>query len=145
METKKARRRRREYSKEFKQEAVRLILEQGMSCRQVGQDLGVHSTLIARWVKEQRDRQEEAFPGKGKRGTSEEAFRKLEEELRRTRMERDILKKPWRTSPKSRSEVRLHRRPPPGVSPRTDVSVVRREQKRIFRLDKARLFAKRSE
>lgn len=84
---------RQKYNKEFKAEAVKLVKKMGMSARQVGADLGVHSTLISRWVKEWEKNEQHAFPGKGKRDTRDEAVRKLEEEVHRLRMERDILKK----------------------------------------------------
>ena len=48
-----ARRKRKSYTREFKEDAVRLVVEQGYSCREAAADLGgLHSTLISRWVRE---------------------------------------------------------------------------------------------
>lgn len=84
---------RKSYTKEFKLEAVKLVLEQGMKVAQVGRDLGVSDYLISKWVRQVREGGEEAFPGKGRLHPHDEELRKLQRELHRTRMERDILKK----------------------------------------------------
>ena len=42
---------RRKFSKEFKAEAVALVLERGLSASQVARDLGVGQPTISRWVK----------------------------------------------------------------------------------------------
>jgi transposase len=84
---------RKRYSKEFKVEAVRLIKQQGMTYRQVSEDLGINVTLLTRWVKALKEKGEHAFLGHGKLPPRDEALRQLQEENRRLRMERDILKK----------------------------------------------------
>ncbi len=88
--------RRREYTKEFKQEAVALSNEQGVTAAQVARDLGIDPALLYRWRSEMRSDGEEAFPGKGKLNASDEEMRRLQRELDRVRMERDILKKALR-------------------------------------------------
>ena len=40
---------RREYTAEFKQNAVRLITENGLSVAQVARDLGVNENMLHRW------------------------------------------------------------------------------------------------
>ena len=59
----------KKYSKEFKSEAVRLVLEEEMSHAQVGAELGVSDTSIGRWVAQAR-----VDAGKGPEGvlTSDE-------------------------------------------------------------------------
>jgi transposase len=89
----KPKERRRKFTKEFKIEAVKLVREQGMTYRKVGEDLGVSGTVVARWARQLEESGEYAFPGKGKRDARDEALRQLEEENRQLRMERDILKK----------------------------------------------------
>jgi transposase len=84
---------RKKYSKEFKLEAVKLVKEQGMTYRKVAEDLGVAAVMLTRWARELSESGEYAFPGKGKLDARDEALRQLQEELRKTRMERDILKK----------------------------------------------------
>jgi transposase len=44
--------RRRTHSQEFKHEAVRLIIERGVTAAQASRDLGVHANLLRKWVKE---------------------------------------------------------------------------------------------
>ncbi len=45
-----ARKKRRQYSTEFKAEAVKLVLEQGLSRAQASRDLGVTESVLCRWV-----------------------------------------------------------------------------------------------
>ena len=80
---------RRKFSKEFKAEAVALVLERGLSASQVARDLGVGQPTISRWV---RVAQEAAAPG-ALSATEREELRRLREETKTLRMERDILKK----------------------------------------------------
>ena len=43
------------FPKEFKLEAVRLVIERGMSAAQVARDLGINPECIYRWKKEFRE------------------------------------------------------------------------------------------
>ena len=83
---------RKRYTPEFKAGAVRLVLEEKRTIASVGNDLGVHDSVVAYWVKQAR-----ADAGRGPPGamtTSEkEELAKLRKENRVLRMERDILKK----------------------------------------------------
>ncbi len=56
---------RRSFSKEFKLEAVRLVIEVGDSIARVSRDLGIRSALLGRWKQEYEEDQGNAFPGKG--------------------------------------------------------------------------------
>ncbi len=80
------------FSPEFKTEAVRLVLDEKMSNAQVAKDLGISQTSISRWV-----RQAQADLGKGKNGdlTTDERteLSRLRRDVRRLKMEREILKK----------------------------------------------------
>ena len=87
---------RREYTKEFKQEAVTLSSQDGVKVAQVARELGISPALLYRWRAEMRVDGEEAFPGKGKLKASDEEVRQLQRELFRVRQERDILKKALR-------------------------------------------------
>ena len=42
------------YSEEFKSEAVRLVVEQGLSVAQASRDLGVSPTALDNWVRARR-------------------------------------------------------------------------------------------
>jgi transposase len=78
---------RREFSEEFKREAVQMLLD-GHSASSVCERLGLSgSNLLYRWKREQLERT-------GPVATSLEArVRELESELQRVQRERDILKK----------------------------------------------------
>ena len=84
---------RRTYTKEFKIEAVRLVTEENYSIREAAESLGVSGNSLRSWRKELEKEAENAFPGKGKISTRDEQMQRLQEEVRRLRMERDILKK----------------------------------------------------
>ena len=84
---------RKKYTKEFKEETVKLVTEQGYSLSKAGASLGINATMLGRWVKESQRRGEEAFPGNGRQSGMEEENRRLREENKRLRMEREILKK----------------------------------------------------
>jgi transposase len=87
------RKRRRSYDKEFKEEAVRLVLQEGLSAAEVERNLGIGHNIVARWVRAVEDDPEHAFPGKGKLKPPEQELRELHRELARVKRERDILKK----------------------------------------------------
>jgi transposase len=86
-------RQRRIHSREFKQEAVALVVEHGYSYAAAGRSLGVNGNLIGRWKRELEDNAGEAFPGKGKRTAEQQRIHELESENRRLWMEKEILKK----------------------------------------------------
>src|SRR5436190_21843897 len=78
---------RRIYSDDLKKEAVQMLLD-GHSAPSVAQNLGLpHTSLLYRW-KAQRLGQEGVAAS-----ALEVRVRQLEEQLRRTERERDILKK----------------------------------------------------
>lgn len=84
---------RRQYSREFKQEAVQLITERGVSVAQAARDLDLHQTVLRRWVQQHRAHPDTAFPGKGQIRPEDDEVRQLRREVARLKAERDILKK----------------------------------------------------
>ena len=84
---------RRQYEKEFKREAVRLVVEGKRRAAEVARDLGIGANMLHRWKRELGEDQEGAFPGKGKMNGEEEEMRRVKKELEEVREERDILKK----------------------------------------------------
>ncbi|WP_338826103.1 IS3 family transposase [Neomoorella thermoacetica] len=87
---------RRKYDEEFKRNAVELCRTSGKTTSQIARDLGINSSMLNRWRREQVKYGERAFPGIGKqmRGTDlEEENRRLKKELAIAEEERDILKK----------------------------------------------------
>ena len=81
------------YTREFKEEAVRLAQTSGKSISQVARELGISDTSIHQWRKELTEQGKEAFPGSGHQTPLEEENRRLKRELERVQQERDILKK----------------------------------------------------
>ena len=79
--------------REFKLEAVRLVLEKGMTGAQVARDLGINPELIYRWKREFKDDPAFSFPGHGKSVGDEAELRRLRHRLKQVEEERDILKK----------------------------------------------------
>ena len=82
---------RKQYTKEFKREAVRLVTDDGISVVQVARDLGVSGNVLHRWKKELAQHAEKAFPGHGS-PIEAELFR-LRRENEMLKREREILKK----------------------------------------------------
>jgi transposase len=68
---------RKEYSKEFKEEAVRLAQENG-NVSETARNLGLHLSILRRWKNEVEQEGEKAFPGKGH--TKDEDFKQLQRE-----------------------------------------------------------------
>ena len=56
---------RRQFTREFKLEAVRLIKERGVSYAQASADPGVYPTQSRNWVKQLADDPQHALPGQG--------------------------------------------------------------------------------
>jgi transposase len=81
------------YSKEFKEEAVRLAQTGGKPIAQIARELGISDSAIHGWRRELAQQGSEAFPGKGHQTALEEENRRLKRELERVQQERDILKK----------------------------------------------------
>ena len=85
-------RKRREYTKEFKADAVRLVKKGGKSAFQVAKDLDLTPSALRYWIK-----QSEIDSGKGPEGAlsteEKEELRRLRREVKHLTMEREILKK----------------------------------------------------
>ena len=84
---------RRQYTKEFKTEAVRLIVEVGRRISEVARELGIAENLLHHWKKKSEEGKIEPFPGKGRLSPEDNELRQLRRENKRLRIERDILKK----------------------------------------------------
>lgn len=84
---------RRQYTREFKLEALRLHETSGKSAAQIERDLGIGSGNLYRWKRKLRKDGAHAFPGQGRLTGEQERIRQLEREVEILRQERDILKK----------------------------------------------------
>jgi len=86
-------RQRKDFTPDFKNDAIKLITEQGYSCSEVARRLGINSSNVSRWVREHRQQgQEHAENGISNREL-EAQIRQLKKENKRLLMEREILKK----------------------------------------------------
>lgn len=82
---------KKKFTEEFRQEAIKLVTEQGYSQSEAGKSLGVNGKNISRWLKESQRKKYK--PGiQTKQDTNEELIR-LRKENHRLKLEREILKK----------------------------------------------------
>ena len=84
---------RKQYSKEFKLDAISLVLEQGYTRSEAARSLDITPDLVGRWVREHQSDDGQAFRGNGKLTAEQEEIRKLKAQVKRLEMEKDILKK----------------------------------------------------
>jgi transposase len=86
---------RRRFTAEFKAEAVRQALQPGISKAKVAEDLQIHGKVLRKW--ERQAQGSSAAPRAGKADESAASLarenQRLQKELTRVKMERDILKK----------------------------------------------------
>ncbi len=83
---------RRKFSQEFKQDAVKLVTDQGYRISEAARNLGVDVSVLRRWVKG-RETEKADSRGNGRLTPEQEEIKRLREENQRLRMEREILKK----------------------------------------------------
>ena len=84
---------RKKYTKEFKLDAINLVLEQGYSRSEASRSLDINANMLSRWINEYQNQDEQAFKGNGKLTPEQEEIRRLKAENKRLKMEKDILKK----------------------------------------------------
>lgn len=87
-----SKRKRRKHSREFKEEAVKLVTEQGYKISEAARNLGLHPNVLGRWkqeleVKEGDDTIPDSLPA------MQSELNRLRKENKRLQMEREILKK----------------------------------------------------
>jgi transposase len=80
------------YDREQKLGAVQMV-QAGRSVKDVADLVGASVWTIRQWVKAFENDQADAFPGSGKLTPQDEELRRLREENRQLKMERDFLKK----------------------------------------------------
>jgi transposase len=84
-----AKRKHKQFDKDFKLSAVKMVTEGGHKACEVARSLDIHPNMLYSWKRKFANSGEKAFPGKGHL-TEIAALRR---ELREVQMERDILKK----------------------------------------------------
>ena len=84
---------RKQYTKEFKLDAISLVLDQGFTIAEAARSLGIRANMLGRWIKEnQADNNGQAFRGNGKLMPEQEEIRRLKIENKQLKLERQILK-----------------------------------------------------
>ena len=82
------------HTKEFKQEAVRLLELGERPASEVAMELGIKRTLLYRWRDQFRKKGEAAFSGGGRPMNDQlSEIARFKKELKEVKEERDILKK----------------------------------------------------
>ena len=84
---------RKQYTKEFKLDAISLVLDQGYTTSEVSRNLEITANMLRRWIREyQRKDVEQAFRGNGKLTPEQEEIRQLKMQIKQLKLEREILK-----------------------------------------------------
>ena len=84
-------RQRREFTPEFKDEAVRLVINTGRAVATVARELGIHEATLGRWVNAFKARHD---AGDGALGETERAeLARLRKEVSELKLDRAFLKK----------------------------------------------------
>jgi transposase-like protein len=81
---------RRQYEREFKEGAVRIVRESGKSIAQIARDLDINAGTLVNWVAKDRDERESA---QGLSTDDVAELKRLRCENAQLRMERDVLKR----------------------------------------------------
>jgi transposase-like protein len=88
---------RRQFTREFKLEAVRMLTSKERKLDELARDLGVRPDILRGWKSQTEGRaglrSDEVFPGNGKLMSRDEEMRALRRELEVVTQERDFLKK----------------------------------------------------
>jgi len=80
---------RKQYTKEFKLDAISMVVDQGLTIAEVE----INATMLGRWIKEsQADTNGQAFRGNGKLTPEQEEIRRLKLENKQLKLEKQILK-----------------------------------------------------
>lgn len=136
-------RKRRQFSPEFKAEAVRLATSSDKSISAVARELDITVSCLHDWADQARV--DEARDPRGALTTDERAeLVRLRRELRAAEEERDFLKKRRRTSRRASREVRRHRRPRGHARGLPDVPSTRGRPVRLLCLEEASVVGERA-
>ncbi len=84
---------RRQYTDEFKREAVRLTTGRSYGVSETAKRLGINTNMLRRWKRQAAESANGIFSGNGHRSAEQDEVNRLRKEVKRLRMEREILKK----------------------------------------------------
>ena len=86
-------RERKQFTKEFKEGAARLVIEKGRTIADAAKSLDISPWTMSRWVKAARAEGADAFRGQGQRTPLEHENFELRQKVKQLEEERAILKK----------------------------------------------------
>ena len=78
----------RRYDPDFKREAVRMVVEEGLGIRDVERSLGITFGVLKGWLQKRRDHQDAAFAGRIAPGSPEAELKRLRKENKLPRRKR---------------------------------------------------------
>jgi transposase len=84
---------KRKFDKDFKLQAVKMVLEEHLPVNEVARRLNVSESLIHYWKQAYKKDGQDSFPGKGHQSNEIDEVRQLKKRLADAEEERDILKK----------------------------------------------------
>ena len=84
---------RRVYTAEFKREAVRLVTEHGYGVTEAAHNFGINVKMLGRWKQQAEQQTNSRFGSNRPMAAENEELLRLRQEVKRLRMEREILKK----------------------------------------------------
>lgn len=114
----------------IQEEAVRQVVERGDAVPEVAARLGVSAHSLYKWVKAVMPTKDEKQSAELVEAKSE--ILRLRSQMRRLEEERDLLKKPHGTLPRSPSKVPVHERVPARVFACADVPDIKSGQGRVL-------------
>lgn len=79
----------KQYPREYKEEAVALVIEQGYSVAKAAESLGINPNMLYKW----KDKLEAESQGKALPESERDELKRLRKECKELRMEKEILKK----------------------------------------------------
>ena len=79
----------RVFSEEHKKDAVKILVDNGISAAKVSKDLGIGKSTLEKWLRSYRSSNESQMVSINER----EELRKLKAESHKLRLERELLKK----------------------------------------------------
>ena len=79
----------KQYPREYKEEAVALVTEQGYSVPKAAESLGINPNMLYKW----KDKLEAESEGKTLQEGERDELKRLRKENKELRMEKEILKK----------------------------------------------------
>lgn len=84
---------RRKFDREFKLQAVKMVLEEHLPVFEVARRLNISENQLHAWKQAFKESGPDSFPGKGHQSNEDDEIRQLKKRLADAEEERDILKK----------------------------------------------------